>query len=132
MCKQNIEIYNSYILNQISQGPLTLRGCCAMFIPAASFICRSFWVHMYRCFMIFDLGTRCYSQIGFVGLGNMGGHMARNLLTKVNVRTFPWLLSAHITIGVTYTRICNSPDLSVVRVTNSPCTMLTNRPWRAW
>ncbi|KAG7201632.1 hypothetical protein KM043_004368 [Ampulex compressa] len=27
-------------------------------------------------------GARCYSKIGFVGLGNMGGHMARNLLKK--------------------------------------------------
>ncbi|XP_032687050.1 3-hydroxyisobutyrate dehydrogenase, mitochondrial-like [Odontomachus brunneus] len=27
-------------------------------------------------------GARCYSQIGFVGLGNMGSHMAKNLLTK--------------------------------------------------
>lgn len=27
-------------------------------------------------------GIRCYSKIGFVGLGNMGGHMARNLLKK--------------------------------------------------
>ncbi|XP_014488300.1 PREDICTED: 3-hydroxyisobutyrate dehydrogenase, mitochondrial [Dinoponera quadriceps] len=27
-------------------------------------------------------GARCYSKIGFVGLGNMGGHMAKNLLTK--------------------------------------------------
>lgn len=30
-----------------------------------------------------NLGARCYSKIGFVGLGNMGGHMARNLLKKV-------------------------------------------------
>ncbi|XP_076178764.1 3-hydroxyisobutyrate dehydrogenase, mitochondrial isoform X2 [Ptiloglossa arizonensis] len=27
-------------------------------------------------------GTRCFSRVGFVGLGNMGGHMARNLLKK--------------------------------------------------
>lgn len=27
-------------------------------------------------------GVRCYSKIGFVGLGNMGGHMAKNLLKK--------------------------------------------------
>ncbi|CAK9806162.1 3-hydroxyisobutyrate dehydrogenase, mitochondrial [Anthophora quadrimaculata] len=27
-------------------------------------------------------GKRCFSQVGFVGLGNMGGHMARNLLKK--------------------------------------------------
>lgn len=27
-------------------------------------------------------GARCYSKIGFVGLGNMGSHMARNLLKK--------------------------------------------------
>lgn len=30
-----------------------------------------------------NLGARCYSKIGFVGLGNMGSHMARNLLKKV-------------------------------------------------
>jgi len=29
------------------------------------------------------LGARYYSKIGFVGLGNMGGHMAKNLLKKV-------------------------------------------------
>ncbi|KAL6266725.1 hypothetical protein P5V15_003561 [Pogonomyrmex californicus] len=28
------------------------------------------------------VGKRCYSKIGFLGLGNMGGHMARNLLKK--------------------------------------------------
>ncbi|XP_032687047.1 3-hydroxyisobutyrate dehydrogenase, mitochondrial-like [Odontomachus brunneus] len=39
-------------------------------------------MRMYKCFMIFYLGARCYSQIGFVGLGNMGSHMAKNLLTK--------------------------------------------------
>ncbi|XP_076631709.1 3-hydroxyisobutyrate dehydrogenase, mitochondrial isoform X1 [Colletes latitarsis] len=27
-------------------------------------------------------GSRCFSRVGFVGLGNMGGHMARNLLKK--------------------------------------------------
>ncbi|XP_076244760.1 3-hydroxyisobutyrate dehydrogenase, mitochondrial [Calliopsis andreniformis] len=27
-------------------------------------------------------GTRCFSRVGFIGLGNMGGHMARNLLKK--------------------------------------------------
>ncbi|XP_036140472.1 3-hydroxyisobutyrate dehydrogenase, mitochondrial [Monomorium pharaonis] len=27
-------------------------------------------------------GARCYSKIGFVGLGNMGGYMAQNLLKK--------------------------------------------------
>ncbi|XP_020286616.1 3-hydroxyisobutyrate dehydrogenase, mitochondrial isoform X1 [Pseudomyrmex gracilis] len=27
-------------------------------------------------------GTRCFSKIGFVGLGNMGAHMAKNLLKK--------------------------------------------------
>ncbi|XP_018403730.1 PREDICTED: 3-hydroxyisobutyrate dehydrogenase, mitochondrial isoform X1 [Cyphomyrmex costatus] len=27
-------------------------------------------------------GTRLYSKIGFIGLGNMGGHMAKNLLKK--------------------------------------------------
>ncbi|XP_070529139.1 3-hydroxyisobutyrate dehydrogenase, mitochondrial isoform X1 [Cardiocondyla obscurior] len=26
------------------------------------------------------LGARCYSKIGFIGLGNMGSHMAKNLL----------------------------------------------------
>jgi len=29
------------------------------------------------------LGARYYSKIGFVGLGNMGSHMAKNLLKKV-------------------------------------------------
>jgi len=29
------------------------------------------------------LGARHYSKIGFVGLGNMGSHMAKNLLKKV-------------------------------------------------
>lgn len=27
-------------------------------------------------------GARCFSNVGFVGLGNMGGHMARNLMKK--------------------------------------------------
>ena len=27
-------------------------------------------------------GARCFSRVGFVGLGNMGSHMARNLLKK--------------------------------------------------
>ncbi|XP_003705035.2 3-hydroxyisobutyrate dehydrogenase, mitochondrial isoform X1 [Megachile rotundata] len=27
-------------------------------------------------------GKRCFSQVGFIGLGNMGSHMARNLLKK--------------------------------------------------
>lgn len=44
---------------------------------------RSDYKYRSVCLIIFDLGARCYSKIGFVGLGNMGGHMARNLLTKV-------------------------------------------------
>lgn len=31
-----------------------------------------------------DLEIKRYSKIGFVGLGNMGGHMAKNLLKKVS------------------------------------------------
>ncbi|XP_031832519.2 3-hydroxyisobutyrate dehydrogenase, mitochondrial isoform X1 [Nomia melanderi] len=27
-------------------------------------------------------GTRCFSEVGFIGLGNMGSHMAKNLLKK--------------------------------------------------
>lgn len=32
--------------------------------------------------LVTSTGVRSYSKIGFVGLGNMGGHMARNLLHK--------------------------------------------------
>ncbi|XP_077259530.1 putative 3-hydroxyisobutyrate dehydrogenase, mitochondrial isoform X6 [Temnothorax americanus] len=40
-------------------------------------------IHMlFNMFYGINLGARCYSKIGFVGLGNMGGHMARNLLKK--------------------------------------------------
>lgn len=29
-----------------------------------------------------NAGKRCFSRVGFVGLGNMGGHMAKNLMKK--------------------------------------------------
>lgn len=43
------------------------------------------------------LEIKRYSKIGFVGLGNMGGHMAKNLLKKVNNKiTFAKLFLFHI------------------------------------
>lgn len=36
------------------------------------------------CFFNVDLEVKRYSKIGFVGLGNMGSHMAKNLLKKVS------------------------------------------------
>ncbi|XP_053994746.1 3-hydroxyisobutyrate dehydrogenase, mitochondrial [Hylaeus volcanicus] len=35
-----------------------------------------------KTFIFQVAGSRCFSRVGFIGLGNMGGHMARNLLKK--------------------------------------------------
>lgn len=40
----------------------------------------SFFVLRQKCATI--IGVRQFSKVGFVGLGNMGGHMARNILKK--------------------------------------------------
>lgn len=42
----------------------------------------SVFVILTKLFPNIAAGARCYSKVGFVGLGNMGGHMARNLLKK--------------------------------------------------
>ena len=43
---------------------------------------------LYFYFLTCNAGKRCFSRVGFIGLGNMGGHMARNILRNVNYSLF--------------------------------------------
>jgi len=68
------------------------------------------------------------SLVGFIGLGNMGGHMARNLLSKghslVVYDVYPEVMAALVEAGAVAT---HSPG-EVAEKTNRIVTMLPNSP----
>lgn len=48
------------------------------------------------------MSTGAGSNIGFIGLGNMGGHMANNLIKQVN----EYYILAHILSAKSYKSLC--------------------------
>lgn len=62
-------------------------------LPVICNVAGNFLLHLLikkPCLIYYNLlhewwtGKRCFSRIGFIGLGNIGSHMARNILKKVN------------------------------------------------